>query len=286
VARQPVRDLSEGVWQFQAPLWQTNSLLAVRGNEALLCDPALLPNEIEAIRSEAAQRSHEVRCLLVTHADFDHVCGIPFFPEPEIVCGEETAEAIRTGAADEGLRSAGIEWGAAWPGALRVNRVVAGGAEHALGAFRVAAIDAPSHGREGLGYVLLDQGVLAPGDHLSAITYPLVGGPLARAKGATARLLEALDRHDLRWVVPGHGPALSPAEARTIGEADLAYLDRLAVVADEAVKRELAPGPALLHVYAVEPPRPTTPDFEVYEVRTGNARQALVEAQDRSGSAP
>jgi len=274
------REVSDGLWQFQAPLWQTNSLLAVRDRVGLLCDPALMPEEIAAVRTEAARRAGVLH-LLVTHADFDHVCGIALFPEAEIVSGEETAEAIRGSKAAEGLESAAAEWGASWVPELRVDRVVGADAEFSCGPFRVSAIDAPSHGREGLGYVLLDQGVLFPGDHLSAITYPLLAGPLARARQATERLLEALDRHELRLVVPGHGPALSPSDARRIGEADLAYLDRLREAAEQAVEEGLAHGYALLRVYAVEPPRPTTPDFEVYDVRAGNARRVLAELEAR-----
>ena len=100
-------------------------------------------------------------------------------------------------------------------------------ANSTAGAFRVAAFDAPSHGREGLAFVLPEQGVLLPGDHLSAITYPLLAESPRRAAAACERLIEALDRFELRWVVPGHGPALSAAEARAIAEADLGYLRAL-----------------------------------------------------------
>lgn len=276
------RDLGRGVWQFQSPLWQTNSLLATAGGEELVCDPAFFPAEIEAIRAQADRRSPSAVRFLVTHADFDHVCGIPYFPEAEVIAGEETARRLREGIAAEGLRTYGPEWGASWPDDVRADRVLPAGEEAACGAFRVVTIDAPSHGREGTGYVLLDQGVLLPGDHLSAITYPLLGGPLDRVISAQERLLEALDRYELSWVVPGHGPALAPAEARRIGEEDLVYLERLEVAAEEAVAGGLSPGYALLHVYAVEPPRGTTPDFEIYDIRSGNARKVLAQATERA----
>ncbi len=89
-----------------------------------------------------------------------------------MIAGEETARRLRDETAADGLRSAGPEWGIDWPDELRADRVVSAGKELDCGPFRVATVDAPSHGREGLGYVLLDQGVLLPGDHLSAITYP------------------------------------------------------------------------------------------------------------------
>ena len=138
-------------------------------------------------------------------------------------------------------------------------------------------IDASSHGREGLAYVLLEQGILLPGDNLSAITIPLLAGSLAGAREATERLLAALDRYTLRHVVPGHGPVLTPEEARRIGEQDLRYLERLDASAREAASAGLSPGYAAVRVHEVEPPRPSTADFEIYGIHGGNARLALRE---------
>lgn len=77
--------------------------------------------------------------------------------------------------------------------------------------------------------------------------------------------------------MPRHGRPLDALEARRIGAADLAYLDRLTEAAPEASDLSLPPGHALLHVYAVDPPRPNTDDFEVYGLRAANARTALAE---------
>ena len=270
------RDLGGGVWSFQSPLWQTNSVLAVSG-DALLCDPAFTPEEVGAIAAEAKQRAGGRSFLLVTHADYDHVCGIPYFPDAEVATGADTAARLRDGSAAAGLSSGGAEWGVEWPSDLRVDRELAAG-DVDLGSFRVAVIDAPSHGREGLGYVLLEQGILLPGDNLSAITIPLLAGSLARAREAAGRLLAALDRYTLRHVVPGHGPVLAPEEARRIGEDDLRYLERLDAAAREAASEGLSPGYAVVHVYEVEPPRPNTVDFEIYDIHGGNARRALADA--------
>jgi hydroxyacylglutathione hydrolase len=270
------QDLGGGVWSFQAPLWQTNSLLAVSGGDVLLCDPAFTPKEIGAIAAEAKRHAGGRSFLLVTHADYDHVCGIPCFRGAEVAAGADTAAKLRDGSAAAGLASGGAEWGVEWPSDLRVDRVLAAG-EVDLGAFRVAMIDAPSHGREGLAYVLLEQGILLPGDNLSAITIPLVAGSLARAREAAERLLDALDRYALRHVVPGHGPVLAPEEARQIGEADLRYVERLDASAREAASEGLSPGYAVVRVYEVEPPRPNTVDFEIYDIHGGNARLALRE---------
>jgi glyoxylase-like metal-dependent hydrolase (beta-lactamase superfamily II) len=102
---------------------------------------------------------------------------------------------------------------------------------------------------------------------------------LKRAIAAMELLVDALHRLDLRLVVPGHGPVHSPPEAREIAEADLAYLRAIREAASEALQYDQPPGKALLHVYAIEPPRPDTPDFAIYGIRTANARLALEEAR-------
>ena len=137
-------------------------------------------------------------------------------------------------------------------------------------------IDSSSHGREGVGYVLIEQGILLPGDNLSAITIPLLADSLADARRSTEHLLAALDHHTLRHVVPGHGPVLTPEGARRIGEQDLRYLERLDAAAAEAVSEGLGPGtPSRTCTRSSN--RKNTIDFEIYGIHGGNARVALRE---------
>jgi hydroxyacylglutathione hydrolase len=270
---QPPREAIPGVWLFQSPLWQTNSALVERDGRVLLMDPAQFLPEIEAIRAETARRTSESPFLLLTHGDFDHTCGIPYLPDAEVIAGEETSARVASGAASEYLVSAGPEWGVEWEPSLRVDRTVGPGTFTA-GPWTVEAIAAPSHGREGTAFAVLDEGVLFPGDHVSAITIPLLAN-LERAIDANEKLLAALDRLDLQLVVPGHGPAHTPAEARRIAEEDLAYLRALRDAAREAVVEGLPSAFALLHVCEVEPPRGDTLDFAIYGIPTSNAKLAL-----------
>jgi hydroxyacylglutathione hydrolase len=271
-----LRELADGLWVSQTPLWKTNALLARSGSEALLCDPCYTPEEIEHLVALAREGGGPIH-LLLTHADFDHTCGIGFVPDAVVVAGASTAARIASGSAEDELAGAGAEWGVTWPRELRVDRVVEPGAFE-CGAFEVVAVEASGHTADGLSYVLVDQGVLFPGDYLSDMTYPFIGGGLQATIGTVQRLLAVLEQHALRWVVPGHGRVLTPEEATAVGEADLAYLEALAQAVAAAEAKGLSPGPALLHVYDVEPPRGTTPDFEIYGLRSANARSVLAHA--------
>jgi hydroxyacylglutathione hydrolase len=271
-----LQDLGEGVRVSQTPLWQTNAVLARSGSDALLCDPCYTPDEIEHLVALARDTGGPIH-LLLTHGDFDHVCGIGYVPEAVVVAGAATAERITNGTAADQLEAAGVEWGVTWPAELRVDRVVEPGLLE-CGAFQVEAIDATGHTADGLAYVLVDQGVLLPGDYLSDMTYPFIGGGLEATIATVRRLLDALERHDLRWIVPGHGRVLTPEEGAAVGRSDLVYLEGLARAVAEATADGLSPGKALLHVFDVEPPRETTPDFEIYALRSANARIVLTNA--------
>ena len=269
--------LADGLWHFQTPLWQTNSLLAVADGEALVCDPAYTADEIMDIRTEAESRAGNIGTVLLTHADFDHTCGIGSIPDAEVVAGATTEALVASGEAAEALRRQAIEWGESWSDELRVDRVVEADETVECGPFRVLALEAAGHTADGLAFLLLDQGVLLPGDYLSPMTYPFATASVADALATTRRLLAVLDEHRPDWTVPGHGAPLETQEAMAVGEADVVYLERLLEASGEARAKGLSPGRALLHVFSVEPPRATTEDFEVYGLRAWNARQALEE---------
>ena len=55
-----------------------------RGRRRAPLHSAFTPSEIEAIGADARRRAHNAVFLLVTHADYDHVCGLPYFPEAEV----------------------------------------------------------------------------------------------------------------------------------------------------------------------------------------------------------
>ena len=63
-------------------------------------------------------------------------------------------------------------------------------------------VEARGHAVDGLGYVLREEGIFVVGDYLLSAMYPLVWWSLTEALRSTYRLLETLDRFDLRWLVP------------------------------------------------------------------------------------
>jgi hydroxyacylglutathione hydrolase len=274
VTPQP-RAVGTGISVLQGPLWQTNATLIESGDDLVLVDPAQFPDELAVLRAAVDRSAPERLWLLITHADFDHLQGIPLFPEATVAADRVTSERLSDGRAAAGLRAAGVDFGTAWDDRLRCDRVLAAGVPERLGALEVVALEAPGHQDHGAAFVFPSLGLLAAGDYLSAITYPFCLHGVAEARATVERLLDGIERYGVETVVPGHGPVHDAAEARRIGEEDVRYLRALETAALEAVARSLAPSFALLHVFGVQPPRANTDDFEMYDLRGWNARMAL-----------
>jgi glyoxylase-like metal-dependent hydrolase (beta-lactamase superfamily II) len=272
-----VTDLGEDVWQLQSRLYAANSVLVSNAGACVVCDPSIFADEVAEIRARAGEPADTH--LLITHSDWDHVCGIPGFAGATVAAGAGTAQAIADGTAADKLRRDGPQWGFAELGALRVDRVLEAGGETAVGSERVLVIEARGHAKDGSAFLLVDRGLLMTGDYLSPLTYPALWHSLSEAIESYGRLLAALRGGQVGLVVPGHGHAMAPTEAMQIGEQDVAYLQALHDAAWRATQAGASTGEAVVAVYAVAPPRPDRIGLEAFGLRSNNAQRAVRECR-------
>ena len=243
-------------WErFEASLWSTSSLLVVAEGESLVVDPAISAEEVAGIEQRALELGAPVRHVLITHGDWDHVCGIAAFPEAAAIMGEGTAERVESTAA-EAIGRAAEHYGIEVSGPPRVDQTFPRGSAIALGPFVVETFPLVGHTEDGTGYRIRDLGLLIVGDHLSPVEFPFAKSPAAY-RFTLAGLIETLRADPPEKVIPGHGPPLEPEEALRIAEADLAYLRSLHAAVVGAQTREEAYAAAS----AVELPRDCAPDL-------------------------
>ena len=258
------------VERFESALWQTSSLLLVEGPEAVVVDPAVSANEVERIAARAHELGVGVTHVLVTHADWDHVCGIAAFPEAVATMSEATASRLAARAAAATVAERAAAQGVEIAGEPRVDRTFAAGDALRVGTILLETFALPGHTPDGTAFRCRDPDLLAVGDHLSTIEFPFVTASAAY-RGTLAALIDLLRRDPPGRVVPGHGPELTAADALAIAEADLRYLWELHDAVAAGATREAARAAGL----AVELPRSAADDLE--EARAANVEVALAE---------
>ena len=212
--------------RFESALWQTSSLLLVADGEAVVIDPCISADEVARIAGRAATLGVRVTHVLVTHADWDHVCGIAAFPDAVATMGERTAEVVSGGEPRELIKKRAATYGLTIEGEPRVDLALAVGVAHQVGPFTVETMALRGHTADGTAYRIRELDLLAVGDHVSAVEFPFASAT-SEYRATLACLIELLRNDPPASVVPGHGPALTAAEALSVAEADLAYLRAL-----------------------------------------------------------
>jgi hydroxyacylglutathione hydrolase len=262
--------MSSPAWErFEASLWSTTSLLVVADGESLVVDPAISAEEVAAIGRRAQELDAPIRYVLITHGDWDHVCGIAAFPEAMAVMGAETAERV-VSRGDDVLRQSAAHYGLEISGSPRADQTFARGSAIAHGPFVVETFPLTGHTEDGTGYRIRELGLLIVGDHLSPVEFPFAKSPAAY-RFTLAGLIDTLRADPPEIVIPGHGPPLAVEEALRIAEADLAYLRSLHAAVAGAATREEAHAAAS----AVDLPRDCAPDLA--EMRDFNVDRQIDE---------
>jgi glyoxylase-like metal-dependent hydrolase (beta-lactamase superfamily II) len=219
---------------FISRFWQTTCTAVRAGDEGLLIDSLVYPDELEALGGVLEQAGFQVSGLLATHADWDHLLGRIAFPEASLGCGESTARrlAAEPGQAQRELRDfdedhyvddrgplmlAGVQ-GLPVPGRL------------SLGDAELELHPADGHTADGTAFLIPWVGVLVCGDYLSPVEIPWLspGGSVDAYLATLERLRPLVER--AQTVVPGHGRPLPSAEALALLEEDTSYLTALQTV--------------------------------------------------------
>ncbi|MFO0997449.1 MAG: MBL fold metallo-hydrolase [Alphaproteobacteria bacterium] len=264
-----VSSLSPSVTLIQGVVWQCNCVVIRKDGHALAGDAIWSHGDLASLQRMIAD--HETH-LLITHGDIDHCSCIGACGPAKAVGSAATAARIAAGSAVTNLETEAAKWRLAFPGVPRIDVTVAADTRVALGRWHVRTVEAAGHAGDGMAYVIEEEGVFLVGDYLMASQHPMVWWSLREARRTTERLVNTIAQSDLRHVVPGHGPVLSPAEALTIGEQDMAYLAAVERVADGAQRKGASREDWERDVAAVPVPRPCAPDIEIFCPRLLNAR--------------
>ena len=226
------------------------------------------------IAGRAQELGAPVGQVLITHGDWDHVCGIGAFPDAVVAMGEETAAKVEDGSRVQSIQRAADAYGFVSSGPPRVDQTFQRGRAVKLGEFVVETFPLIGHTPDGTGFRLRELGLLVVGDHLSPVEFPFATSPSAY-RLTLAGLIELLREDPPETVIPGHGPALTAEEALSVAEADLGYLRSLHVAVVDALAGDGTRDEAQAAGLAVALPRASSPDLD--EMRSFNVEREIEE---------
>ena len=208
------------------------SCTAVRsGDEALVIDSPVLPEELDMLPAVLEQASFPVRGLLATHADWDHLLGRLAYPGAALGVPETSAARLRAepGGAQRGLRRFDEEQYAtrATPLALGDVEALPVPGKLEIGTEEIELHPADGHTADGMALWLPWARILVCGDYLSPWEIPMIsdGGSLSAYRATLRRLAPLVEQAST--VVAGHGGPIDAVRAAAILREDLAYLDAL-----------------------------------------------------------
>jgi cyclase len=205
----------------------------VSEGEACLVDPGILRDEIVALVNELA--GAELRFIVLTHADWDHVLGPEHLPPAKIVAHDLYADGLEP----EGIRvalgqlekDADITRRRPFEPPLPDQTFAEEMTLH-VGDLELQLAHAPGHSASMLTIYEPRSMVLWAADVLSDVEIPSVIDDLAMHERTLARL----SKLELRTLVPGHGrPTDDTAEIRRRLDEDRRYLAELRELASQAV---------------------------------------------------
>lgn len=224
-----VSALHEDVLVLESRVWRTSCAVVRRGDEALVIDSPVYPDELELLPALLEQSGFPFSGLLATHGDWDHLLGRLAFPGAALGVAETTAARLRAepGAVQRELREFDERHYVQRPAPLSLGSVdtlpVPGYC--GLGELELELHPADGHTQDGMAVWIPWARVLVCGDYLSPVEIPDVGHSADAYLATLARLepLVAAAAH----VVAGHGGALDAATARGLLAEDREYVSAL-----------------------------------------------------------
>lgn len=222
--------LSPVLWVAQSQFYHTNAGIWLGGDRAVLVDPCMSPDEIEAIAGWVTAHGAPSTTILLTHGHWDHLLGAERWPQARVV-----AQAAYLPTLDEDRRLHVQNQVARWAESCGIQRrapfSIPGPDETfedvldlQAGDLNLRLVHAPGHAPDLFVVYEPATATLWASDMLSDLEIPFVMHNLE----AYCRTLEMISTWEIRVLVPGHGSyTMNAAEIRRRINEDTDYVHEL-----------------------------------------------------------
>ncbi|MFB4165574.1 MBL fold metallo-hydrolase [Alteribacillus sp. JSM 102045] len=202
----------QSVTVFESALNQTTSTVAVTKDIILIIDPTWLPEEVHTIQKYVKERDNgQMKYLLFTHSDFDHILGYNAFPEAVTIASrgfvarsgkEETVKKIQDFDDQYYIRRPYI---IDYP---KIDIIIDYDEQTIeVGESSISFYLAPGHQADDVFAVINNLNVLISGDYLSDVEFPFIHHN-SEAYSRTLDKAESIIREKgTELLIPGHGKA-------------------------------------------------------------------------------
>jgi len=206
-----MKKIRDDVYLFTSVMQQLNTVIIRTAHDLIVIDPGFFPDEIHAIRDwSLSQRAPSLRAVLLTHSDFDHVAGAPYFPTYDLWVSsrwDRNNEALSLRALERFDTEYYLDrpWSPGPMEPLTRYHVLGDGVTHGP----LEVFHTPGHTRDSIGIVY--ENVFVVGDYLSALEFPFINSSSTDYLMSLTRMQHLIAAYAIDLVVSQHGP---PARGR------------------------------------------------------------------------
>jgi glyoxylase-like metal-dependent hydrolase (beta-lactamase superfamily II) len=216
--------------RFSSAFLGMNSTLLIEEDTALLVDPGVFPDELEAIQTYLIENYIHLAGVIITHTHGDHISGwyafesIPTFMSTAVKLKKEENNSSDVRFAKGLYKKYKYD-----PSLIKFpefTTLFQSGQSNYIDRFELFCFHTPGHAMDLTTYILPESKVMITGDMLVAIPVPYILESFVKYYKSLKLIKELVDKYQIEILIPGHANfAHSSTEIMTRIQNEIHYIE-------------------------------------------------------------